>query len=151
MTDPAIHPIDEHGQGEHLHARQKHYEHQLKNGGKTMEDLARGVSTILAGQMSIGAKIDALATRTEVREMIESHATTCRLARVDDGGNLTIGKSGLVATGSGAVRAAIWVVVAAAVFFAIVAPNLGEIISAWRGHSAPAQTEARTAPKGTEP
>lgn len=147
-------PIDLHEFGEFLNERQKHYEKKLKNGGKNLEELSRGVSALLAGQIQFSKEMKQLATRVEVREMIESHATTCALARPKDSpGAFEIGRGGIKATGYAAIRTAYIAILAIAVFLAFVAPTLPQIITAWKGKPAqqaqqerPADENRNTAP-----
>lgn len=125
-----------------LHRRLRHYEHGLKNGGKgDTELLSRGVSALLASQIQmrdtqvkIYEQLDQLATRTEVREMIANHATTCAEARPrPEAESIDVSKGGIKAVGTKSVTAVKWGVGLLVLLLIVLGPQLPGMIRAYKG------------------
>lgn len=103
----------------------------LRNGGKNDHELfIRSFAVMLESQKLQQDLLSELPKRTEVREMITTHATQCALARkeTEETSGLLLGRAGLQATG----KAAIWAVIALIVLIAVLGPYIPDIISAWR-------------------
>ena len=142
--------IDLLSEGAGLKTRLEHYEGHLKNGSQDdRKAIARGVSALLAASVETSKKLDLVATRTEVRDMIAAHATTCALARSadadddDDAISILGGKVG--AKGRFAVKALATVASLLLILLLVALPYANGLIQAWRGTAARAEVAAKKA------
>ena len=141
--------IDLLSEGEGLKTRLEHYEGHLKNGSQDdRKAIARGVSALLAASVETSKKLDLVATRAEVRDMIAAHATTCALARPadaadDDTISILGGKVG--AKGRFAIKALATVASLLLILLLVALPYANGLIQAWRGTAARAEVAAKKA------
>ena len=140
--------IDLHSEGEGLKERLNHYEEHLKNGSQDdRKAIARGVSALLAASVETTKKLDLVATRTEVRDMIAAHATTCALARPGQQEEESISFFGgkVSAKGRKAIWATLLIVAVGALLLFYALPFANDLLATWKGTAARAEAAVHKA------